>query len=172
MRVLRRGICVGARGGGEWRRRLLGLGEGGVGGLRLVVVAKGLVRARLLVGEPMMRMIFEGLEAVVVVAVGARRGWEGDAEAAVVEMVRRYDLTTLSSDSHARLPSMMSRHCHDVNGTVQSECCFEYGLGVCLPLAEGSAADLETDLLAVAPVAHAHTLLHAPWLLPAAFRAL
>ena len=117
MRVLRRGICVGGRGGGEWRRRLLGLGEGGVGGLRLVVVARGLVRARLVVGEPMMRMIFEGLEAVVVVAVGARRGWEGNAEAAVVEMVRRYDLTTLSSDSHGRLPSM-SRHCPDVNGTV------------------------------------------------------
>lgn len=161
-------------------------------------VGRVLVRARLLVAEPV-RMILQGLEAVGVVAVGVHRRLGGAAAAALAEdsvlvgevveaavmggrallevaleaveaeLVLRCGLTTLSSDSHARLLST-SRHCPCVNGTALLDCCFEAGLGVHLPLAEWPVPYLVLDLLAVAPVAHAHTVLHAPWLLPAASR--
>lgn len=123
------------------------------------------MRARLLVAELLRMMMLEGLEAVEVVVVGVRRRLGGAAgaagvedsvlleevveaavmgglallevalEAVEVELVLRCDLTTLSSNSHARLLST-SRHCPCVNGMALFDCCFEDGLGVCLPLAE------------------------------------
>lgn len=149
----------------------------------------------------MMMMMLEGLEAVEVVAVGVRRRLGGAAEAAgvedsallgevveaavagglallevaleavEVELFLRCGLTILSSDSHARLLST-SRHCPCVNGMAPFDCCFEDGLDFHLPLAEWTVHYLELDLLAVAPVARARTLLHVPWLLPAASRVL
>lgn len=181
MQVLRTVTCVGGRVGGDWRRRLLDLGEAVVGAMRLVAV-KVLVRARLFVAE--LVMMLEGLEGVEVVAVVVHQRLEGGAEAAVVEglalleevwesvvaeLAQSCDLTILSSDSHARPPST-SRHCPGANGTVPFDLCFEGDLGLHLHLAVRSSLGLELDLLAAAPVAHARTLLHAPWLLPAVSR--
>lgn len=166
---------------------MLGLGGGAGGGTReVVVVGRVLVRAHLLAAEPVRMMMLEGWEAVEVVAGGVRRRLEGAAEAAgvedsvlseealeavEVELVLRYGLTILSLNIHARLPSM-SRHCPCVNGSALFDCCFEDGLGVHLALVDWSVPYLELDLLEVAPVAHARTLLHVPWLLPAASRVL
>lgn len=148
------------------------------------MVVRVWVRARLLVAEPV--MMLEESEAVEVVAGGAHRRLEGDAEAAVVEglalleevseaavvgLARRCDLTTLSSDSHARPPST-SRYCPGANGTSPFDSCSEIGLAVHPPLVEKFSLGLELDLFAAAPVALARTLLHAPWLLPAASRVL
>ena len=139
--------CVGGRFGGDWRRSLLDSGEVGVGGMRLVVVVRVLVKARLLVAEPLMRL--EELEGVEVVAVEVHPSFEGAGEAAVVEglalleevsrvavveLAPHCDLTTLFSDIHARPPSR-SRYCPGANGRVPFESYFEADLVVCLPLA-------------------------------------
>ncbi len=144
MQVLRRVTCVGGRVGGDWRRRLRGLG-GAVGGGMRVVGARVLERARLLVAEPV--LMLEGLEGVGVVAgrvhrrmvVGAEAAvvdvlllLEEVGEAAVVELARCCDLSTLSSDSHVRPPSR-SRYGPE---TVPLDLFSQDGLA--LPLAERS----------------------------------
>lgn len=179
MQVLRTATCVGETFGGDSRRSLLGLGEAVVEEMRWAAV-RVLVRTHRLVPEA--ALMLEELEGVGAVAVGVHRSLEGGAEAvgveglalleevseaAVEELTRRLDLTIPSSDSRAR-PLSMNRHCPDANGTLPSDCYFEGGLAVVLPLAERSSPGLEPDLLAAAPVAHARTLLHAPWLLLAA----
>ena len=153
--------------------------------MRLVAV-KVMVRAHLFVAEPV--MMLEEMEGVEVVAVGLgfhRRLevgveaaeveglalMEGVSEAAAVELARRCDLTTPPSDSHARLLSRSLR-CPGGNVTVLSDSCFESDPAVCVRWAEWSARGLVPDPLAAVPVVHAHTLLHAPWLLPAASRVL
>lgn len=186
MWVLRRVICVVGRVGGDWRRRLLGSGGVVVGGRR-VVVGRVLVRARVIGAEPvMMMMMLEELEGVEVVAAGVRRSLggavqaavvgglallEGVSRAAVVELDLHCDLTTLFEDIHAR-PLSTSRYCLGANGRARVDSYFESDLVVCLPLAETSSPALELDLLVAVPVAHARTLLHAPWLLPAVSRVL
>lgn len=175
--------CVGERADGDWRRSLLDLGAGAVGGMKLMEV-RVLERIRLLVA--VLVMMLEELEEVEVVAVGVHRRLEKGAEAAVVEglalleeveeaavvvLARRYELTILSSDSHARPPST-SRHCPGLDGTMPFEFCFDDGLAVYLPLADRFSPDLELDLQSAAPVDHARTLLHAPWPQPAASQVL
>lgn len=183
MQVLRMATCVGVRVGGDWKRSLLDLGADVVARLKFVAV-RVLERVLLLVVG--LVMMLEELEGVEVVAVGVRRRLEGGAEAvvveglaslegvsevAVVEPARRCDLTTLSSDTHAHRLSR-SLCCLGASVTVPYDSCFESGLAVYLPLVGRSSHGLELDLLAVAPVAHAHILLHAPWLLRAASRVL
>lgn len=174
---------VGERVGGDWKRSLLDLGAGVVDGMRLVAV-RVLVTDRPLVAE--MVMTLEELEEAEGVAAVVHRSLEGGvgavvveglalleevSKAVVVELARRCDLTTLFSDSHARLLSRSLR-CSGANGTVPFDSHFEGGLAVYIPLAERLSRGLELDLLAAAPVAHAHNLLHALWLLRAAFRVL
>lgn len=143
-----------------------------------------LVRVRLLVvGRVMMLEEWEEVEGVAVVVhrglqwceeaavVECLASLEEVSEAVVVELARRCDSTILFSNSHARLLSRSLR-CSDANGTVPFDSCFEGRLAVYLPLVEKPSPGLELDLLADAPVAHAHILLHAPWLLRAASRVL
>lgn len=173
--VSRTVTCVGGRSGGDWRRSLRDLGGAVGGGMRLVVV-RVLVRARLLVAE--LVTMLEELEVAEVVAVRVHRNLGGGAEAAVVEglallgevsqvalveLALCCGLTTLSSDSRARPPST-SRYFPGANGMVLFHSCFEGDLDADLPLAERFSRGLELDLPAAAPVAHARTLLHAPWL--------
>lgn len=183
MQVLRTATCVGERVGGDWKRSLLDWGADVVEGLRFVAV-RASVRVRLLVVG--LVMMLEELEGVSVVAVRVHLDLEGGAEVdvvqglasleevsegVVVELARRCDLTTLSSDTHAHLLST-SLCCPGASVTVLFDSCFESGLAVYLPLAERSSRGLELVLLAVAPDAHAHILLHAPSLLRAASRVL
>ena len=180
---MRTATCVGVRVGEYWKRSLLDLGVDVVEGLKSVAV-RVLVRVLLLVVG--LVMMLEELEGVAVVAVRVRRILEGGEEAvvverlasleeisevAVVELARCCDLTTLSSDTHPHLLSRSLR-CLGANVTVPFDFCFESGLAVYLLLTENSSHGLELGLLAVAPVAHARILLHAPWLLRAASRVL
>ncbi len=101
-------------------------------------MARVSVGARLLGVE--LVLMLEGLEGVGVVAAGVHRRremgaevavvgvlpfWEEVLEAAVVELARRCDLTTLSLDSHVRSP--MSRYGPEM---VPFDLCSEDGLAL------------------------------------------